>query len=228
MDLSISNEALDNNDVLVATAAVQPDLLEYPRDFFDLEYGALPSTPEAAALLWPYRKNRPRRGLVETEAPDGQAMLDEMRIMRENLRKWIDDLYFEGVRSMAINENFLIATTQDKPVLIMDFKKILASLENTPANQQQVLKVFHQFHRNRDWLATAIDAWFSSQNMCLMQHVILPNKKKYAANRGGFSVVARQAKAQAVGFFMHHMLNKSGWSLALTKSSRKKKKRKNL
>ena len=39
------------------TTTRQVRLLEYPRDFFNKETGAGPSTPEEAERLWIYRKN---------------------------------------------------------------------------------------------------------------------------------------------------------------------------
>ena len=202
-------------------------LLEYPRNFFHQETGAGPNTPEEAKLLWMYRKNRRQDGLADTEEANGEAMITEIKKIRESLRAHILETYNEGIGQRARELNILIPGKASHPVTTLDFRNILNELECTPDNQRLVFELVHQFHKDRHWLANAIDKWFLKEGMCLMpqQKAKFVNGKRTRlcpTDRGGFSAVARSAKSQVVAGLMVPMLRNAGWSVALTKGQSKK------
>ena len=51
------------------------DFLEYPHDFFHKSTGANPKSNAEAAKLWPFRKNRPAKGLVDQVPADGAVII---------------------------------------------------------------------------------------------------------------------------------------------------------
>ena len=84
-----------------------------------------------------------------------------------------------------------------------------------------VYDVFHKFHRDRFWIADAVDKWFERENMMLEGEVRIQKEngkcaKFFATDRGGFTAVARAVKAQLVKSYMLHMLRNAGWCIATT------------
>ena len=102
-----------------------------------------------------------------------------------------------------------------------DFKKILRWLINNPRNQTMVYEVFHKFHRDRFWIANAVDKWFEREKMMLEGEVWIQKEngkcaKGFATDCGGFTAVAQAVKAQLVKSYMLHMLPNAGWCIATT------------
>ena len=215
---SVSRSEESNN----TTRVDDKDFLEYPRDFFHPVSGASPKDEAAAALLWPYQKERPAKGVAETETADGAHMMEEIEEIRSSLRNYIMEAYMEGVREAAKKNKLTTPETNVTPVTPKDMNKILNSLPCTPENGKLVYLVFHEFHRDRNWLSHAVDLWFIDQKMKLLPAVVHHEEgkkptKAYRSDRGGFGVVARQAKSQALGRMMQPMLKKAGWCIATTK-----------
>ena len=79
------------------------EFLRYPRNFFDRVIGGLPKDEEAACCLWPYRKARQNNGsgIVDMVAPDGVAMLNKMKTIRESLPSFIMFKVLEDMHAMA-------------------------------------------------------------------------------------------------------------------------------
>lgn len=196
--------------------------LEYPRDFFDLKKGGNPPNLEAAALLWPYRKDRPRRGAVEMVAPNGAVMMAECDAMRQSVRNYIQKKFMDDARRVAKELNFTMVCGT-VPITPKDLKNALQALDNTVENRVFVYRICHEFHRDRSWMADAIDEWFIQENMVLLPSSDKSRRKKYTSDRGGFSVIARNAKAQALGGLMNPMLAKVGWCIARTNNQRNSK-----
>ena len=205
-----------------STAQRPVRLLEYPRDFFNKETGAGPSTPEEAERLWIYRKNRRTDGLADTEEPNGRMMLEEIKAIRESLRAFISESYNEGIISRARELNIRMKDSNSYPVHQSDFRKILNGLQSTSENHRLVFELVHSFHKDRHWLADSIDKWLLREGMCLLPQ----QKPKFVdgkrtricpTDRGGFSAIGRSAKSQAVAGLMVPMLQHAGWSISLTK-----------
>jgi hypothetical protein len=142
--------------------------LEYPRNFFNPVTGASPADEDAAALLWSYRKDRPRKGSTEVEAPDGRVMMAEIESMRASLRVSILKQYFDEARQRANELNLYIDTIATTAVTPKDLKKALCKLECNDENQLIVYSVCHESHRDRAWLAHAVDKWLAEENMVLL------------------------------------------------------------
>ena len=88
-----------------------------------------------------------------------------------------------------------IESNAEIPVTPVDFKRILRRLINNPRNQGMVNDVFHKFHRDRFWIANAIDKWFQREKMMLEGEVQIQKQngkcaKFFATDCGGFSSVA--------------------------------------
>ena len=202
------------------------ELLVYPRNFFKHDSGAGPANAEQAKRLWMYRKNRRTDGLADLEEPDGEAMLQEIKEIRESPRSFIVERYTEDIRDRAKEMTIMMPKVASYPVHLVDFRRILNSLESTPSNQRMVFELVHKFHKDRHWLADAIDRWFAREGM-----VLAPQQKEKFVNgkrtrtcstdRGGFSAVARSAKSAIVGSLMAPMLRNTGWSISLTKGQGK-------
>ena len=62
-------------------------VLCYPRNFFHQTAGSLLKDEAAACCLWCYRKARPMKdsGSVDIVPADGEAILNEMKAIRESL-----------------------------------------------------------------------------------------------------------------------------------------------
>ena len=74
-----------------------------------------------------------------------------------------------------------------------------------------VYDVFHKFHRDRFWIANAVNKWLEREKMMLEGEVQIQKDngkyaKLFATDRGGFTAVARAVKAQLVKSYMLHML----------------------
>ena len=199
------------------------EFLCYPRNFLDRITGGLPKDEEAASCLWPYRKTRQNNGSVIADivSADGAAMLHEMKHIRESLRSFIMEEFLVDMRQMARCSEMKIESNAEVLVTPADFKKILRWLINNPRNQGKVYDVFHKFHRDSFWIANAIDKWFEREKMMLEGEVRIQKQngkcaKFFATDHGGFTSVARAAKAQLVKSYILHMLRNAGWCIATT------------
>ena len=219
-DFHTSNEQNDND---VLSQAERSEFLRYPRNFFDRITGALPKDEEAASCLWAYRKGRQNNGSGNADmvSADGRAMLNEMKDIRESLRRFVMDEFLADMRQMARRLEMQIQSNAEVPVTPSDFKKILRWLINNPRNQKMVYDVFHKFHRDRFWIADAVDKWFEGEKMMLEGEVRIQKEngkcaKIFVTDRGGFTAIARAVKAQLVKSYMLHMLRNAGWCIATT------------
>ena len=158
-DFHISNQQNYND---VSSQAERNGFLRYPRNFFDKSTGALPKDQEAASCLWGYRKGRPNNGSGNADlvSADGGVMLKEMKEIRESLRRFVMDEFLADMRKMARHSGMQIQSNTEVRVTPRDFKTILRWLRNNPRNQKMVYEVIHKFHRDRFWIANAVDKWF--------------------------------------------------------------------
>ena len=209
-DFHTSNEQNDND---VSSQAERSGFLRYPRNFFDRSTGALPKDAEAASCLWGYRKGGPNNGSGNADlvSADGGAMLKEMKEIRESLQRFVMDKFSADMRKMARHSGMQIQSNAEGPVTPRDFKTILRWLSNNPRNQKMVYEVIHKFHRDRFWIANAVDKWFEREKMMLEGEVRIQKEngkcaKFFATDRGGFTAVARTVKGQLMKSYMLHML----------------------
>ena len=219
-DFHTSNEQNDND---VLSQAERSEFLRYPRNFFDRITGGLPKDEEAASCLWGYRKDRPNNGSGNADlvSADGGAMLKEMKEIRESLRRFVMDQFLADMRIMARRLGMQIQSNAEVPVTPSDFKKILRWLSNNQRNQKMVYDVVHKFHRDRFWIANAVDKWFECEKMVLEDEVRIQKEngncaKFFATDRGGFTAVAQTVKSQLVKSYMLHMLRNAGWCIETT------------
>ena len=219
-DFHTSNE---QHDIDVLSQAERSEFLRYPRNFFDRNTGALPKDEAAASCLWAYRKGRPNNGSGNADmvSADGGAMLNEMKEIRESLRRFVMDEFLADMRQMARRSGMQIQSNAEVLVTPSDFKKILRWIIHNPENQKMVYDVVHKFHRDRFWIANAVDKWFEREKMMLEGEVRIQKEngkcaKFFATDRGGFSAVACAVKAQLVKSYMLHMLQNAGWCIATT------------
>ena len=195
------------------------EILEYPRYYFNQNTGANPKTIEDAALLWRWRKNRPKGNSVETEPPNGLAMLNEINEMRAKLRAFTKVEYINFVRQRAREFGLWDNATNNNVVLTNDIKAVLTTLENAPANNRLFYDVFFAFHKDRKWLSSVVDKFFIQENMKLTPAEKIDDDKLYHESRGGFSIVARFAKCQTIQMFKNNLYNNMRWCIAPTKPS---------
>ena len=219
-DFHSSNEQNDND---VLSQAERSGFLRYPRNFFDRSTGALPKDQEAATCLWGYRKGRPNNGSGNADlvSADGGAMLKEMKEIRESLRRFVMDEFLADMRIMARQSGMQIQSNAEVPVTPRDFKTILRWLSNNPRNQKMVYEVIHKFHRDRFWIANAVDKWFEREKMMLEGKVRIQKENGkhatfFATDCCGFTAVARTVKGQLVKSYMLHMLRNARWCIATT------------
>ena len=219
-DFHTSNEQNDND---VLSQAERSEFIRYPRNFFDRITGGLPKDEGAASCLWGYRKGRPNNGSGNADLvpADVGVMLKEMKEIRESLRRFVMDEFLADMRIMARHSGMEIQSNAEVPVTPSDFKKILRWLSNNPRNQKMVYDVVHKFHRDRFWIANAIDKWFEREKMMLEGEVRIQKEngkcaKFSATDHGGFAAVARTVKGQLVKSYMLHMLQNAGCCIATT------------
>ena len=122
-------------------------------------------------------------------------MLNEMKEIRESLQRFVMDEFLADMRIMARHSGMQIQSNAKVPVTPNDFKKILRWLSNNPRNQKMVYGVIHKFHRDRFWIANAVDNWFECEKMMLEGEVRIQKEngncaKFFATDRGGFTAVA--------------------------------------
>ena len=148
-------------------------------------------------------------------------MLKEMKEIRESLRRFVMDEFLADMRIMARHSGMQIQSNAEVPVTPRNFKTILRWLSNNPRNQKMVYEVIHKFHRDRFWIANAVDKWFEREKMMLEGEVRIQKEngkcaKFFATDRGGFTAVAQTVKGQLMKSYMLHMLRNAGWCIATT------------
>ena len=89
-----SNERNDND---VLSQAQRSEFICYPKTFFDRITGAVSKDEEAASCLWAYRKGRQNNGsgIADMVSVDCGAMLNEMKDIRESLRRFIMEKFWQ-------------------------------------------------------------------------------------------------------------------------------------
>jgi hypothetical protein len=206
-----SEETANNVNVFITTAAKvdRSGFLLYPRYFFGESDGANPKNEVHAMTLWPYRKNRPPIGAIDTEPPNGTLMLKEVKIIRQSLREFIVNACLDDLRRNAKTYNFVITKNNQPAIMEADFKAVLAVLENTAENQILVWNVFYKTFRDRHWLTSHVDAWFDDNRMILMD---LPAAEK--KDKKFYATVARASRTDYIKGYMSRMFSKTGWCLA--------------
>jgi hypothetical protein len=219
--LCLISKTMTDSITNTADQAALPEPLEYPRGFLEPIGENDLSDEAAAACLWQYRRDRPRRGDVDVPA-DGAIMLKEIKAMRDRLRKYIRTHFIDKARQVARDVGLLMACG-NRIVSPLDFKNALCSLESTSENHLLVFKCCHAFDKPRTWLASTLDNWFTEENMVLLDASNDRSRRNYICSRGGFGNVARQAKAQAVQSLMQPMLQTANWYIATTNNLRASK-----
>ena len=101
------------------------------------------------------------------------------------------DELLADMRKIARHSGMQIQSNAEFPVTPRDFKTILRWLSNNPRNQKMVYEVIHKFHRDRFWIANAVDKWFEREKMMLEGGVRIQKEngkcvKFFATDRGGF------------------------------------------
>ena len=84
--------------------------------------------------------------------------------------------FLADMRQMAWRSEIQIQSNAEVPVTPSDFKEILRWLINNPSIQTMVDDVFHKFHRDRFWIANAVDKWFEREKMMLEGEVQIQKK----------------------------------------------------
>ena len=188
--------------------------LVYPRDFFAPTLAGR-DDDSLNALRWQYRKERPI-DKSETLQPDAKKMKIEIEEMRNNLRKYVKESYFLGLKKEAKRWGMTMESTGAHPVTPGQFMTILGAMQYNPENATMVYNVFHKFHRVRQWLTIVIDCWLKKNQMTLMKEA-KNGSRSYDTERGNFTIVGREAKAQAVRSFMAPLMKKQGWCVQTTR-----------
>ena len=197
-------------------------LLSFPKSHFNEKTGMPPKNEEDARRLWQWRKNRPPPGTDTGPIPEnaGKTMLKEAKELHKSLRDFTIKAFMEDARKMADKWNLRIPGTNECPVLLKDFLKAHgAAMKRNDDNERKVHMTCHHFHRHRNWLADVVDRWCATEAKI---HIVgfgkVPGKehREHPTDRGGFTVVAREAKAQAVKSLMRPMLKNAGWNIATT------------
>ena len=197
-----------------ASAASTGISLPYPRDFFGMKTAKEPSVAEAEQL-WRYRKNRPKEGTVDREPPNGKAMLEEWKAMKNSLRDFVKFEHKNCAVEAAKKHKLLMPKEGQTPKTEKDLKDALSVLPCTNENQQKVWNVFFAESNKRQWLASCIDRWLARENMVLMDPASGADEKKrlFEHDRGGFSRIATQGKSTSTRLYMRCLLSAQGWCL---------------
>lgn len=225
--MSASSVARTSNEEGGQSSAATARILEYPRVFFTPGTGQPPKTTVEARAYWKYRKNRPPEGAPDPEEPDGRVMLKEMKGIRDSLRTYTKEQFWEYARQAAVDEGIILESTGVAPVTQKDFDAILQDqMTFTEQNVQKVAKIFCVWHSDRNWMAQLVDRWMKDNNMKLMDPVVDPNagtgsKKVYADARGSFGDVVKVAKAEVINSHMDKLWRKQHWKVIKAKKKSK-------
>ena len=199
-------------------AATGARILEFPRNYFHPTTGATIKDPK---LLHPWRKSRLNPNLLDEEVIDEDALKREAADIRSSLRDHIKLAYYNDVQKAlkaypTVNLK-KINNTKITPSARNDFRDILHLLPPTEENQLMVFNCFHRPFRPRQWMADNVDEWFEINNMRLADAVETDASGKkvrlYHLDRGGFGVIAQNAKSQAIDSLMKSMLKHAGWCI---------------
>ena len=197
-------------------------VLPYPRNFFHPTKGTV---HDNVLIYHAWRKARPNQGEIDTETPDPEALKREAEAIRVNLRRFTKKTYYGAVAELIKGRDDFTMTgvngTSVKPVNEADFRETLATLTQTPQNEEMVFTIFHHQFRPRSFTAETVDRFMEKNHMTLLPHPFEENtdengkRRRYSGrDRGGFGVAAQQAKSQAIDSLMKSMLAKAGWCIA--------------
>ena len=131
----------------------------------------------------------------------------EVQGMRDRLKAHIENAFMKDARTMAGMWNLRDPRTNEPPQTPKDFIKALVALkrvEGSLESERIVYMVCHHFHRRREWLSNAVDAWCREENIKIeypaeAKVVEGVRKRSSHSNRGGFGVCARNVKSGKCG-----------------------------
>jgi hypothetical protein len=194
-------------------------LLDYPQDFFHVRTGAIPKSEEEAKRFWQHRKDR-AKGTVDHVPPNGKVMLREMKAMHQRLTQCAADQFYEGAKQVAARiKKIMVPGMEATPRTMMDLvggaQEFVEKEGETVDAIATLHEVFLHFNRDRKWLTQVVDQWAESEGIKILPS---PEEKKrnHATMRGGFSVIAREAKKNAMQRIMRPLMKKNGWNISAT------------
>ena len=190
---------------------------ELPRHYFDEWTGKCPANEDEAKRLWRWRLDRPFDSIDDVAPFDYELIMTEIKAVRKSLRTFVKDEFHHLTVSLAKAHELVVPKRGKKSVTIEDVKLSLKKLKRTEdlKNETMVYKIFFKTHRDRTWLSRVIDLWAAKNN-----YVILGKSKEskktrnHEGDRGGFSVVAREARSQVIKGFMRLLFSGAGWNIA--------------
>ena len=227
-----ANNAPTANNIVLPQSLQPSETLSYPYDFFSTKTGLGPKNGHEAVSLWPFRKHRPARGMLDPEPADGMKMYQEVQGMSERLKSHIENTFMKDARAMARVWKLQDPRTNQAPHTRKDFVRALVALkrvEGSLDNERIVYMVCHHFHHQREWLSHAVDAWCRDEKIKIeypsQEPEVVDGKRKRSSpsNRGGFGVYARNIKSEIVKQLMRNMLSRTGWSIATKDNSKQGK-----
>ena len=149
--------------------------LLYPRHYFGSK-GNIPENREDTKPFWPFRKDKPKVGDLDDQIPfNGFDMQLEMNALCRSLREHVREQFSAAIRRAAKKLVTLqMKETNQDPVRNNDIRKCASELSDDDNGHVIVYKIFHRFHRDRNWLTNDIDRWFEKQGIALADVVPAP------------------------------------------------------
>jgi hypothetical protein len=205
----------------MATNRNTEGFLVYPRTYFELKTGNGPKNATDALRWWEWRESRRTSNTIDAEEPDGNKMMREVNNTRVSLRLFVVQEYLSTIKNIAKRLGFMNEATGENAILTKDITSALCNLDNTTENNLLAYNIFVEFHKDRSWMANTIDKWLFIRKMILQPQVKVVGKKLYVESRGGFTAVARHAKANQIARFKDQLYKAKGWCIATSLPSTK-------
>lgn len=228
--VALTNTSSSTSSQTLSDGSTDVTFLEYPPSFFDITTGQGPKSPTEAVNWWPCRMKRPRKGVMDQENPNGTAMMKEVKEIQESLVAFTQSCYLEEAKNQAHRLKMTLPNTSSLPSTKSDLISA-ASFCSSSKERDEAASVlferFYAFHRNRGWLATVVDKWCAQRKMKILRPMAAGESTTRARThlnaRGGFTVVARNARSTAIRSVMNPLLSKTGWCVSAVKKKSKSK-----
>ena len=194
---------------------------KYPYNYFELKEGTILNSENDLRQRWEYRKSRQESGsgLIDVVGFDREAMIDEMKVVRNSLRDFAQLKYMEYIRPLLKLNGFVRKDGQGC-VLMDDVCSLVKNKTDVTMEKSDAL--FEIFHfKTNNWTSDTVDAWAQENRIWLEIPESVESLTRQRNNnfyRGCFGPIVKSARMISVKKIMRNMWNGLGWKLAISKN----------
>ena len=198
-------------------------LYKYPYDYFIVKDGNVPTEEAALRQRWEHRKKRQEAGagLIDVVGFDMTEMIEEMKDLRKDLRKYTHLKYMEHIHPLLYKHG-VVKECGQRCVLMEDVCEVVRKGNFVTMEKSDILfEIFH--YKAQNWTSNTVDAWAQSNGIWIEIPEKVSEKIRQRNNnyyRGSFGPIVQSARMESLKKIMRNMWSGKGWKIAAAKNQK--------